>query len=86
MSRTMTPRGKDVLQRVTRAISKLGMNGQFTSKDMRLRKVDVVERNNALQKLERMGVVARDGEVKRVKGRGRKAVVWKVVANVNKVA
>ena len=80
----MTPRGKDVLQRVTRAINKLGVGSRFTSKDMRLRKVEVVERNNALQKLERMGIVARDGEVKRAKGRGRKAVVWKVVANVDK--
>jgi hypothetical protein len=75
----MTTRGKNVFTRVNNAIAKLKPGVEFTNTDLNVVAVKAVEANNALNKLAREGRVAKIGTVKRTAGRGRKAVIWKVI-------
>lgn len=77
--RPMTTRGKNVFTRVNNAVSKLTVGAEFTNTDLNVVAVKAVERNNALNKLAREGKLAKVDLVKRTDGRGRKAVVWKVI-------
>lgn len=79
MARTMTTRGKNVYTRVSNAVSNLPVGAEFTNADLNVVAVKPVERNNALNKMVREGTLAKVNYVKRTEGRGRKAVVWKVV-------
>lgn len=78
MARPMTTRGKNVYTRVMNAVNKFESGATFTNNDLNVVAVKPVERNNALNKLMREGVLERVDTVKRSEGPGRKAIVWKV--------
>lgn len=80
MARPITTRGKNVYTRTANAVARLNIGDEFTNTDIGVIAVKAVERNNALNKLASEGRVAKVASVKRTEGRGRKALVWKVIS------